>query len=176
MKNKNKGITLVALIVTIIILLILAGISIASLTGSGLFEKAKLAKEKSENSQKIENEILDGYEGEISDYISGTRINAGAIKVVSAWEGDNNIGTISLGDYNISDYDFIYLLAGYSNESKQIFSSVYWTKDIVEGTSIVGTFNDGRALWYEITNDNTLTYRYGDNNVCVLKAVRLIKL
>ena len=41
----NRGITLVALIVTIIILLILAGISIASLTGNRLFEKAKLAKE-----------------------------------------------------------------------------------------------------------------------------------
>ena len=51
---KNKGITLVALVITIIILLILAGISIATLTGSGLFEKAKLAKEQSEERQKEE--------------------------------------------------------------------------------------------------------------------------
>lgn len=43
---KNKGITLVALVITIIILLILAGITINSLTGSGLFENAELAKEK----------------------------------------------------------------------------------------------------------------------------------
>ncbi len=44
---KNEiGITLVALIVTIIVLLILAGISIASLTGNGLFNKTKQAKEK----------------------------------------------------------------------------------------------------------------------------------
>ncbi len=43
-RNKNKGITLIALVITIIILLILAGISIASLTESGLFEKAKEAK------------------------------------------------------------------------------------------------------------------------------------
>ena len=42
--NKNKGLTLVALVITVIILLILAGISIASLTGSGLFENAKLAE------------------------------------------------------------------------------------------------------------------------------------
>ena len=46
LNKKNKGITLVALVITIIILLILAGISIAQLTGNGLFENAKLAKEK----------------------------------------------------------------------------------------------------------------------------------
>ena len=40
MKNQ-KGITLVALVITIIILLILAGISIASLTQRNLFDTAK---------------------------------------------------------------------------------------------------------------------------------------
>ena len=49
--ESKKGITLVALVVTIIILLILAGISIATLTGSGLFEKARLAEQKSKNTR-----------------------------------------------------------------------------------------------------------------------------
>lgn len=44
---KNRGITLVALVITIIILLILAGISISALTNQGLFGKAKGAKKKS---------------------------------------------------------------------------------------------------------------------------------
>ena len=44
--NKQKGITLVALVITIIILLILAGISIQAITNTGLFEKAKEAKKK----------------------------------------------------------------------------------------------------------------------------------
>ena len=44
----EKGITLVALVITIIILLILAGIAIASLIGQGLFEKSKLSKIKTE--------------------------------------------------------------------------------------------------------------------------------
>ena len=48
MKKLDKGITLIALVVTIIILLILAGISIAALTNQGLFEKAKDAKNKTE--------------------------------------------------------------------------------------------------------------------------------
>ena len=45
-KNKDRGITLVALVITIIILLILATISIQSLTNTGLFQKAQEAKEK----------------------------------------------------------------------------------------------------------------------------------
>ena len=40
---KEKGITLVALVITIVILLILAGISISTLTNTGIFQKAKEA-------------------------------------------------------------------------------------------------------------------------------------
>ncbi len=43
---KNKGITLIALVITIIILLILAGITIVLLTENGLFGKTKIAKQK----------------------------------------------------------------------------------------------------------------------------------
>ena len=71
-KNKkeirnNKGITLVALVITIIILLILAGIAIAQLTDSGLFGKAKLAKQKQENSEAIEEDRLKQYENAINN-------------------------------------------------------------------------------------------------------------
>ena len=44
-ESKNLGITLVALVITIVILLILAGISISTLTNTGIFQKAKDAKE-----------------------------------------------------------------------------------------------------------------------------------
>lgn len=70
MKKKNKGITLVALIITIIILLILAGISISALTETGLFEKTKEAKEKYQNAQESENNYLEKYSEEISKYTS----------------------------------------------------------------------------------------------------------
>ena len=58
MFKKELGITLVALVITIIILLILAGISISTLTGSGLFEKAREAEAKSKNAQNEENAIV----------------------------------------------------------------------------------------------------------------------
>lgn len=51
----NKGITLIALIITIIVLLILAGVSIAMLTGdNGILKQAQRAKTETENAQVIE--------------------------------------------------------------------------------------------------------------------------
>ena len=45
MKNNNKGITLVALVITIIVLLILAGVTIASLSGdNGILTRGSQAK------------------------------------------------------------------------------------------------------------------------------------
>ena len=69
LKNKNKGITLVALVITIIILLILAGISISALTNTGIFQKAKDAKQKSANAELDQNTKLDEYENEIDNYL-----------------------------------------------------------------------------------------------------------
>jgi hypothetical protein len=52
---KNKGITLLALVITIIVLLILAGVTIASITGnSGVLEQAKRASETSRTAKEIE--------------------------------------------------------------------------------------------------------------------------
>ncbi len=51
-KEKNKGITIVALIVTIIVLLILAGVTLATLSGdNGILTKAKTAKEEYKKAQ-----------------------------------------------------------------------------------------------------------------------------
>ena len=53
--KRNKGITLIALVVTIIVLLILAGISIMMLTGqNGILNRASEAKEKTEDAQNDE--------------------------------------------------------------------------------------------------------------------------
>ncbi len=51
-KQQNKGITLIALVITIIVLLILAGISIATLTGeNGILKKASTAKESTKQEE-----------------------------------------------------------------------------------------------------------------------------
>lgn len=54
----EKGITLVALVITIIILLILAGISISALTNTGIFQKAQDAEGKSKLADAKESMAL----------------------------------------------------------------------------------------------------------------------
>ena len=55
-ERKNKGITLIALVITIIVLLILAGVSIAMLTGeSGILGKANSAASQTKKAKYIED-------------------------------------------------------------------------------------------------------------------------
>ena len=55
LKRKEKGITLIALVITIIVLLILAGVSIAMLTGdNGILTQARNAKEETEKASELE--------------------------------------------------------------------------------------------------------------------------
>ena len=65
-KKKAKGITLIALVVTIIILLLLAGISVQMLTGNnGILtraEEAKIVYEESEFKTQLELEILGNHD------------------------------------------------------------------------------------------------------------------
>ena len=69
MKNE-KAITLVALLVTIIILLIVSGITISTLTQTELFEKAQKTKQEVKEKQKEENTILGDYENSINEIVS----------------------------------------------------------------------------------------------------------
>ena len=84
--RKNNGITLVALVITIIILLILAGIGIQAITQNNLFEQAKKAKNATENSQKEENKTLLGYMDKINEYLPETlsyKVSNGEIAIGS---------------------------------------------------------------------------------------------
>ncbi len=61
--EKTRGITLIALVITIIVLLILAGVAIAMLSGeNGILEKAAESKTKTENAQNEESQTILGYE------------------------------------------------------------------------------------------------------------------
>ena len=65
-KKTNKGITLIALVITIIVLLILAGVTIATLTGdNGILTKAAQAKKDTETAsakERIQIEVMGSYD------------------------------------------------------------------------------------------------------------------
>ena len=52
--SNNKGITLIALVVTIIVIIILAGVTIAALSSSGIIGRAKEASNKTEQASAEE--------------------------------------------------------------------------------------------------------------------------
>ena len=69
-KKQENGITLIALVITIIVMLILAGISIAMVTGdNGILTQAARAKEETEKAQANEQNTLNGYEDTINEYV-----------------------------------------------------------------------------------------------------------
>lgn len=67
--KEQKGITLVALVITIIILLILAGISIATLRDTNLFGQAQRAGNETKNAAAKEANTLNDYSNEVNKYI-----------------------------------------------------------------------------------------------------------
>ncbi len=91
--KSQRGITLIALIITIIILLILAGISISALTNQGLFKNAKEAQNAMDKAEGEQGKVLNEYEDEINKYLEND--DKTAKKLVDKV----NDGTIKIGDY-----------------------------------------------------------------------------
>ena len=75
LKYGKKGITLISLVVTIIVLLILAGVTIATLTGNnGILTRAQEAKNKTDEAEREEKEKLGDMEGILDEYSTGIKI------------------------------------------------------------------------------------------------------
>ena len=83
MRKNKEGITLVSLVITVIILLILAGVSISQITNSGLFSKAQEAVQAQKNAQELENSMLDQYQKELAKYTDDGWPDITATKTVS---------------------------------------------------------------------------------------------
>ena len=84
MLKKNKGITLIALVVTIIVLIILAGISINLLLGdNGIIKKAQEAGERYKTASNEEEVRLSDLDSQIQSVLDGNGFQGGS-------GGDNN--------------------------------------------------------------------------------------
>ena len=71
--SNQTGITLIALVVTIVVLLILAGVSINALFGdSGIIEKAKDAQNRMNNAQESDLNALNDVDKWINNQVNGT--------------------------------------------------------------------------------------------------------
>ena len=89
-KGKNEaGITLIALTITIIVLLILAGVTISALSGdNGILQNAARAKEETEQAEKDEKEKLGNMEDTINEYVTGIEVEQVTDENPGALEGE----------------------------------------------------------------------------------------
>lgn len=70
--KSNKGITLVALVITVVVMLILAGVAISAIVdGNGLFSKTRQAVGEYENASKKEADQMQELINEIDEYLTG---------------------------------------------------------------------------------------------------------
>ena len=94
--KKNKGITLIALVITIIVLLILAGVAIAMLSGeNGILKKAAEAKTKTDEAQTNET-------GDLQELEYIIKKNTGKIKWTYKKDGKGRETIVTNGKYKLS--------------------------------------------------------------------------
>ena len=154
--KKYKGITLISLIVTIIILLILAGITISSLTNSGLFDKVKEAKGKWKNAQNYEEEQIAKYSNEIDNYISGPRSN---MQETVLFEGcSNEVKSYPMND-DYRNYKFLYVKYAEGTSGLYKGTVILNTNDITKDVA-----NDLRICSYDTRN---ILFHFTETNLVI---------
>ena len=143
---KERGITLIALVITIIILLILAGITIGLVTGdNGLLAQATRAKEETENAQIKEEEVLTNYE----DYINNSTLDTAVVgKIVT---GNNK--QYSNNGMAIIPEGFM-IVPGCDDVSKGLVISDNQNDTEADGSNVVAKGN--QFVWVPVEDVNVL--------------------
>ena len=93
MLKNNKGITLIALVITIIVLLILAGVSIAMLTGqNGILNQATNAKEDTKAAE-VADKINMALNAELANLLADNELSGGEDATAATIATANGITT-----------------------------------------------------------------------------------
>ena len=148
----NKGITLIALVITIIVLLILAGISIAMLSGNnGILQKAADAKQTSERAEAKEQAQMD-----IMDWITDKTANhqdasLDDIKVKAILTGKSYVK-----DGQPGNESFLTAKGEYEIPYSELYTA---TKNVPPPTIKYGLRSDGKFY----CNPESTTGKYNNN-------------
>ena len=162
MKNfrKNQGITLIALVITVIVLLILAGVTIATLTGdNGILTRTQEAKNKTEQAEDIEKIKLAISEAQIGENgYQKLDVNNFQEALNSQFEGrflqlsDNGDGSFIIKLDNMSK-------SYYADNNGKIIGN--------ENMFAIGTAEELKAFRNDVNSGNTYEgcYVYLTNNI-----------
>ena len=162
--KSKKGITLIALVITIIVLIILAGVTIATLTGdNGILTKAQNAKEK--NAQKTVEE-------QINLAVQASRINEGLVidKDILEQELTNNGIEITKSEndelpWTVKKDGYVYTISE-NGEVKEKEGIAITTGDI----EILKGSTEGKKVSAQILSGETGTIKWESTGNITLKA------
>ena len=151
--KKQKGITLIALVVTVIVLIILAGVSISLVLGeNGIVNKAKKAKENTELAKTEEETMLNDLAKQIEEGTSGGTTNPPeTIKTVEEVKGGSYFDkatTIKDSDGNLIKVPEGFKIAGDSGENVTE-GIVIEDNDIIDG---IGNNRGNQYVWIPVGN------------------------
>ena len=168
--KKISGITLIALVITIVILIILAGVLVSlTLGNNGLFNKAKLGKELYANAQDYEDTQIAKTANELDNYVTGSvRTDSAALQGMLQNYSKKPIILTGRSDANTPEFNFSnwttidkISLAGYGTGIAMISCSIQNT------TNDKSLYNNSAIVTKEKTseNDNTIGVIEGDTQV-----------
>ena len=139
--KKQQGITLIALVITIIVLLILAGVSISMLTGeNGILSKAKDARDNTKTAAEDEQNKLNDMNSLIEQMSSGNEVSGktqeekqqdtlGSLKVLNSKQDDQFYSMSYTADYKFDEY-----LTQGSNDSNE--TARFCSENLLDGRTI----------------------------------------
>lgn len=153
--KRENGITLVALVVTIIILLILAGVAIRSVTGeNGLFQKAKIARVEADISEVIDNAKMDIMTKQI-EKVDGS-ITEGELKTILEKYGDLS----EEGETSILDKKLTTDKGGHEIEVRRIYDGPFGgDEEEMFMCKMVTIFRDSEEV-YSVNFNNGIKWNY----------------
>ena len=169
--NKNRGITLIALVITIVVLLILAGVSIAMLTGeNGILNQAKKAKEETEIASEEEKVKLATSGALLQD--NGKSIIQSNLQIELSKYFDTEDFSVSSGTNDEGKNGFIVTITENVEEGRKYFVSQngkvekYGEPQVAELTDIyLNLYDDGTLVFSnnsELMEGKTLEKSYGN--------------
>lgn len=155
--NKNEnGITLISLAVTIIVLLILAGVAISMLSGdNGLLRKVASAKEKTGIAQIEEEVALYSYNYTINNYRSLKQDTVNKMKEICTSTGISVDKLTIFYNRNTGTELILYRVEKVTNEEK----------DILEGKGVLALRGDVDLDGVLTENDRKLINSYNNSEI-----------
>ena len=184
--RREKGITLIALIVTIIVLLILAGVTInLAVNNQGIFNKAKTATRAFKNASENEQTGLDEADKEIEKYLPGVRYKDAKGETQTLTK-ETPVGTKIGTTENISGKDgktgvkLDWYLFDVSDDGKTAYlvsTPTYWVPDTEKKVSgayqpkLVSNYDSNTTALRQAIKYGTNSYRPSENTLNYFKSV-----